>query len=124
MNVVFCFAVLVVISSNDVLAKDNEIYGVLLKSSNLKIKQQYCGSSPRTISEYLSGYLIFVNSNPTRLNAGFDCSNIADEKNCTLSYGQKPKWFGQEGWQRVLRFKYDFKEKAIYENTVTCIDIP
>ena len=118
---------LVFVSSN-ARANDQDIYVLLIQQSDYVIpsERDHCEivTQPLSVCVYLSSYLEFVNSNPQRMHVSFNCDAQSDDINCSLNYGQTAKWSGHEGWDRILRFKYDFETKIIDESTFACIDVP
>lgn len=123
-----CFALYLTLSSLVANATDREIYAELLKLTYEEISSEnnHCDmkDEPLTVGKFLSGYFEYVNSSPERLSTDFYCTDTITDKNCSFSYGQKPRWLGQEEWQRALRFKYHFPSKKIDKKSFSCIDIP
>jgi len=103
-------------SSKAASANDEDVYMSLFQYFNYIIPSTNNSCEIKdnslTVGMYLSGYLEYVNSNPERLSLSFGCLDDSDDINCTLSYGQKAKQFGNEGWNRILRFKYDKKRRS------------
>ena len=107
-------------------AKANkDIYLSLLQYTDSVISNNHCEieAKPFTVAVFLSHYFEYVNAEPERLSLHFECLDN-EGINCSLSFGQKANFLGHEGWNRILRFKYDNKQKSIDENTFICIDVP
>ena len=109
------------------IASEDEIYFELLSLSSYEIPLEKNSCEVKKngyrVGDFLASYLLFITQDPPRTTSGLSC-NKDKGVNCSFSYGQKAKWLGNESWNSVLRFKYDFESKKIDETTIVCIDIP
>ena len=106
-------------------ANNQDVYFNLLSISDSKIPNINCDISKKhyTVGDFMVEYLLLTTNDEHKIKSSLSCTNQTGT-NCTFSYGNEPKWFGNENWSRILRFEYDFNSKEIDEFSLQCIDIP